>query len=80
MKIDGHLSLLQRDYNEFVVLSNNQSREEVLIRKAVKTTIQVLYDRSLFDGFPKTNKVLKDFLFATGRRLDLEKVNADVIQ
>ena len=30
-------------------------------------TIQILFDKSLFDGFPIVDKVLKDFLFTTRR-------------
>ena len=43
-------------------------------------TIQLLYDTGLLDAFPNADKVLKDFLFVTRRRGDLEKVNDDVIQ
>ena len=41
----------------------------------MKTTIQILYDRGLFDNFQNAEEVLKDFLFTTRRRPDLEKVN-----
>ena len=75
MKIDGHLSKLEKDYNEFKLQYNEQSVEEILIQRAVKTTIQILYDKGLFDNFQKAEEVLKDFLFTTRRRLDLEKVN-----
>ena len=73
LKIVGHLSLLEKDYKDFKILSNKQSFEEVLIQWAVKTFIQILFDKRLFDGFPKTNEVLKDFLFVTRRRGDLEE-------
>ena len=53
--------------------------EEVLIRRAVETTIQKHYDMGLVLGFPIANDVLKDFLFIKRRRPDLEKVN-DVSQ
>ena len=47
----------------------------------MKTTIQFLYDKGLFDAFPNADKVLKDFLFANRRRFDMEEVNEDnVIQ
>ena len=65
MKIDGHLSKLEKDYNEFKLQYNKQNVEDILIQRAVKTTIQVLYDRGLFDNFQNAEEVLKDFLFTT---------------
>ena len=80
-KIDGHISYLEKDYNEFKKQYNKQSVEEILIQRAVKTTIQILYDKGLFDNYANADKVLEDFLFTTRRRGDLEKVNEDnVIQ
>ena len=77
MEIDGHLSKLQKDYNEFILQYNKQNVEEILIQRAVKTTIQILYDRGLFDNFQNAEEVLKAFLFTTRRRPDLEKVNVN---
>ena len=74
-KIDGHISYIEKDYNEFKKQYNKQSVEDVLIQRAVKTTIQILYDKGLFDNFQNAQEVLKDFLFTTRRRPDLEKVN-----
>ena len=68
LKIDGHLSKLEKDYNEFKKQYNKQSVEEILIQRAVKTTIQILYDKGLFDNFQNADKVLEDFLFTTRRR------------
>ena len=51
LKIDGHLPKLERDYNEFRSQYNKQPVEEILIQRAVKTTIQILYDKGLFDNF-----------------------------
>ena len=51
LKIDGHLSKLEKDFNEFKLQYNKQSVEEILIQRAVKTTIQILYDKGLFDNF-----------------------------
>ena len=51
LKIDGHLSKLEKDFNEFNLQYNKQSVEDILIRRAVKTTIQILYDKGLFDNF-----------------------------
>ena len=78
LKIDGHLSNLEKDYNEFNSQYNKQNVEDILIQRAVKTTIQILSDRGLFDNFQNAEEVLNDFLFPTRRKPDLEKVNDDV--
>ena len=70
---------MEKEYNEFKLLSNKQSIQEVSIQRAVKMSTQILYDE-LFDSFPIADKVLKDFLFATRRRPDSKKVKDDVIQ
>ena len=75
LKIDGHLSKLEKDYNEFILQYNKQNVEDILIQRAVKTTIQILYDRGLFDKFQNAEEVLKDFLFTTRRRPDLSEEN-----
>ena len=67
LKIDGHLTKLEKDYNEFKLQYNKQNVEDILIQRAVKTTIQILYDRGLFDNFQNAEEVLKDFLFTTRR-------------
>ena len=72
LKIEGHLSKLEKDFNEFKLQHNKQNIEEILIQRAVKTTMQILYDKGLFDNFQNAQEVLKDFLFTTRRRLDLE--------
>ena len=51
LKINGHLSKLEKDYNELKLQYNKQSVEEILIQRAVKTTIQILYDKGLFDNY-----------------------------
>ena len=53
-----------------MIVSIKQSVEEILIPRSVETTIQILYDKGLFDGFPNVDEVLKDFLFVTRRRPD----------
>ena len=53
--------------------------DDILIQKAVETTIQRLFDKGLFDNYDYADKVLEDFLFTTRRRGDLEEVN-DVVQ
>ena len=80
LKVNGHSSILEKSYNEFKLQYNKQSVEEILIQRAVKTTIQILYDKGLFDNYANADEVLKDFLFVTRRRGDLEKVIDDVIQ
>ena len=79
LKINGHLSLLEKGYNEFKLQYNKQSVEDILIQRAVKTTIQIVYDKGLFDNYANADKVLEDFLFTTRRRGDLsEQVNDDI--
>ena len=75
LKIDGHLSKLEKDFNEFKLQHNKQSVEEILVQRAVKTTIQILYDKGLFDNYANADKVLEDFLFVTRRRGDLPEEN-----
>ena len=76
-KIDGHISYKEKDYNEFKLQYNKQSVEEVLIQRALKTTVEILYVKSLFESYANADKVLEDF-FVTRRRPDLEKVNDDI--
>ena len=78
IKIDGHLSKLEKDFNEFRKRYNKQNVEEILVQRAVKTTIQILYDKGLFDNYANADKVLEEFLFTTRRRGDLEEVNDNV--
>ena len=66
LKVNGHLSFLEKDYNEFKLQYNKQSVEDILIQKAVKTT-QILYDKGFFDNFENADKVFEDFLFRTRR-------------
>ena len=75
LKINGHLSKLEKDYNEIKLQYNKQNVEEILIQRVVKTTIQILYDKGLFDNFQNADKVLEDFLFTTRRRGDLSEEN-----
>ena len=75
LKIDGHLSKLERDYNEFKLHYNKQSVEEILVQRAIRTTIQILYDKGLFDNYANADKVLEYFSFTTRRRGDLSEEN-----
>ena len=77
-KIDGHISYIEKDYNEFKLEYNKQNIEDILIQRAVKSTIQILYAKGLFDNYANADKVLEDFLFTTRRRADSEKINDDI--
>ena len=72
LKIDGHLSLLEKNYNKFKIIKNKQSVENVLFQRTVKTTIQILFYKGFFDNYNNADEVIKDFLFAR-QRLDLEE-------
>ena len=82
LKINGYLSKLEKDFNDFKLQYNKQSVEEILVRRAVKTTIQILYDKGLFENYANADKVLEDFLFTTRRRGDLSEqvIDDDDIQ
>ena len=56
-KINGHISYIEKDYNELKLKYNKQSAEEVLVSRAVKMTIRILYDKGLFDKYAKADKV-----------------------
>ena len=57
LKRNGHLSLSEKDYNEFKLQYNKQSAEEFLIQRAVKTTNQILLDKNLLDNYANADKV-----------------------
>ena len=78
LKINGYLSLFEKVYNEFKLQYDKQSVEQSLVQRAVKTTIQILYDKGVFDFFQNAGKVPKDFLLTTRSRPDLEEVNDDI--
>ena len=56
--IEGHLSIKKKDYNEHKLHDDKQS-EGVFIEKAVKTTIQIFYDKGLFDNYENAEEILK---------------------
>ena len=60
-KIEDLLLLLEKKFNE-LKLRYDQQPEDVLIEKTVKTSIQILYDKGLFDIYDKADEVLKDYL------------------
>ena len=78
-KIEGHVSFIENNYNEFKLQYNKQSVEESSVQRAVKTTIQILYDKGLFDNYANADEVLDEFFILTRCRGDLEKVNDDVV-
>ena len=79
LKINGHLSLLGKDYNEYKLQYNKHSIEVVLVQRVVKSTIQMIYDKGLSDNYANADTVLEDFLFTPRRRGNLsEQVNDDV--
>ena len=71
---------LEKDFNEFKLQYNKQKVEDILIQRAVKTAIQILYDKGLFDNYAIADKVLEEFLFVTRRREDLSEQVNDYIQ
>ena len=64
---------MEKDFNEFKLQYNKQPIEEILIQRAVKTTIQILYDKGLFANYANADKVSEDFLFTTRRRPNLSE-------
>ena len=68
--------MLEKDY-EFKLQYNKQSVEDILVQRAMKTTVQILYDKGLFDKFQNADKVLEGFLFTTRRRPDLSEQVSD---
>ena len=59
--MDGHISYIEDDYNELKLQYNIQNVEDILFQRAVKMTIQILYDKGLFDIFQNADKVLEVF-------------------
>ena len=81
IKINGHISKLEKDFNEFKLQYNKQNVEDILVQRAVKTTIQIIYDKGLFDNYTNADNVLEDFLFVTRRRGDIsDQINDTDIQ
>ena len=73
LKKNGHLSKLEKDFNEFKLQYNKQNVEDILFQRVVKSTLQILYDKVLFDNYANADKVLEYFLFTTRRRGDLSE-------
>ena len=55
------MSFLEKDYNDFQLHNNKQSVEEILIERAVKTTIYILCDMGAFDNYDNAGEVSKDY-------------------
>ena len=62
-KIDGHISYIEKDHNEFKIEYNKQSVDDILIQSAYKTTILILYDKGLFDNYVNADKFLEYFFY-----------------
>ena len=56
--MEGHISHIKIDHNDFKDLE--RFKKEVLIERAVKTTITIFYRKGLFDDYGKANEVFKD--------------------
>ena len=50
-KVYCHFLLLEKDYNGVKLQYKKQSVEEFIIQRAMKTTMQTLYDKGLVDDF-----------------------------
>ena len=70
---------MKKKYNRFELLYNKQSVEETFFQRAVKMTMQILYDKGVFDNYANADKVLEDFLFDTQRIGDLSEQVNDVV-
>ena len=71
---------MEKDYNE-CKLHNDKQSEEVSFERAVKTTIQILFDKGLFDNYVDADQVLKDYLLFDNnwrRRPDLGWIIVDI--
>ena len=79
-KIEVRISYIKKDYNEIKLHNSKQSIEEFLIERAVITTIQILFDKGLFDEYDIEDEVLQPFFLIElnqRRRPDLNPINND---
>ena len=58
-KLVGYISYTEKDYNG---LKGLERFNEVLIERAMKTTIETLYEKGLLDNNKNTKEVIKDNL------------------
>ena len=59
-----------------------RNKENHINERAVRTTIQTLYDKGLFDNYENADQVMKEYLLVEvndRRRPEIDEVN-DVIQ
>ena len=71
-KLKGQISYIEKVFNEYKL----HNKEDSLIERAVRTTIQIFYDKGLFDNYANADQLLKDYSFVEvndRRRLDLEQ-------
>ena len=62
-------------FHQYILrIIKKQSEEEALIEKAVKSFIQVLYGKRIFDKYDIAVEVLKDYLLIEKPRPNLEEV------
>ena len=59
-EVKGHLLYIENDNKEWK--ARERYNREVWIEKAVKTTLQTLYDKGLFDNYDNVDEVLKKYL------------------
>ena len=63
-RIEGHLSFIEKDYNEFK-LPNDKKSEEVFNERAVETTRQTLCGKGSIDNYDNADEVIKMINFLT---------------
>ena len=70
-KIEFQISYIEKDYTDF----KKHNKEDCLVERAVVTTIEVLYEKGVFDNYKNGNadELLKDYLLTERRRPDLEE-------
>ena len=54
--------MLENDYKEFILPYNKHYVEKNSIQRAMKTTIEILYDKDLFDNYANADEVSKKFV------------------
>ena len=65
---------MEKVFDEFKIQYKKQNVEGILAQRAVKTTIQILYDKGLFDNYANADKVLEAFLFTSRREVIYQKI------
>ena len=72
--IERHISYVEKDYNENKLLSSKQSVGEILIQRALETTIQKFYDKGCLIIMTKMMRCQKTFFV---ERSVLRELNDD---